>query len=116
MMTRILTFTVVVLAVAGCGGGSSNSTGPTDTTAAAVPTPAPAPVRAPAPPPRQFLMVANVTGIPPGNGGCLIIQVDSPPHETGCDASARTTGDEGMRGTVTAVPDPGYRFGGGTPA
>jgi hypothetical protein len=96
-----------LLSLSGCGGGSSQTTGPT----AAEVVPAPPPPPKPAPPPRQFQMAAFVTGTGrPGIGGCVSIQTDSPPDDTACDSRTFTAGDEGTRGTVTATPDPGYRF------
>ena len=47
------------------------------------------------------------------DGGCVTVQADSPPgDDTGCSgsSSANIAGDEGTRGTVTAVPAAGYRF------
>jgi hypothetical protein len=118
MARSTLTYFAVgaALALTACGGGSSNSTGPTAAVPQAADTEVAAP-SAPTPKPasssRQFSMAANVTGsYPPGIGGCLSIQTDSPPGETPCVSQARTTGDEGTRGTVTARPDSGYRFTG----
>jgi Divergent InlB B-repeat domain len=99
------------LILAGCGGGSSNSTGPTDVPQEPVKTATPAPAPKPEPPPRQFQMGAFVGGTGmPGTGGCVSIQADSPPNDTACDSRSFTAGDEGTRGTVTAAPNPGYRF------
>jgi hypothetical protein len=115
-MRRLVIVVLLGCLFAGCGGGSSSPTGPTtETTTAAAPVPAAVSAPAPAPPVRQvirqYTMAANVSGsYPPGIGGCLIIKTDSPPGETPCGSPARTTGDEGTRGTVTAVPDAGYRW------
>ncbi len=108
-MKRLGLLILLAATLTGCGGASS---GPTGTEAAA-------PVPAPAPPTRQvirqYTMVASVGGSRQGTGGCLTIEADAPPSsDTGCgglnNPPARATGDEGTRGTVTATPDPGYRF------
>ena len=112
----LTTALLTTFTLSGCGGGSSNATGPTDTTVAA----APAPTPKPRPAPRQFQMTVIARGLrsPSGSdGGCVILRADSPQgSDTGCsgESTADITGDEGTRGTVTAVPASGYQFLGWT--
>jgi Divergent InlB B-repeat domain len=113
MIARVGVVLLLAGLLTGCGGGSSNSTGPTaavpqatDTEVAAPPASAPKSTSSG----HQFRMTASVTGSRPGIGGCVSIQVDSPSNNTSCGGSVAVDGDEGTRGTVTATPDPGYRF------
>jgi hypothetical protein len=98
------------LTLASCGGGSSKTTGPTDVPQEPVKVAAPAPPPSPEPPPRQFWMTASAGGQVYARSGCVRVQADEPPKETGCWGQTSILGNEGTRGTVTADPAPGYRF------
>jgi hypothetical protein len=70
-----------------------------------------APVPPPTTPPPPFMVTAIAQGpFPPGSSGCVTIHADSPPGDTACGSNVNIAGDEGTRGTVTAVPAGGFRF------
>jgi hypothetical protein len=122
MARSSLTYGLVVgtaLALTACGGGSSNTTGPTAAVPQA-PEASEAPVTAsasrPIAPRTQYRMTAFVSGTHvAARGSCVSIQADRPSDHTGCGSTVSLEGEQGTRGTVTAVPLSGYRFLGWAP-